>query len=95
VCYSLALSRAYDRGDLSVAYPIARGAAPLLTAAGGALLLQDSLTLVQYLAISLASSGLILAGEKGASRGAIGWASLTALAVATYTRVDAGGRPNR
>ena len=91
VCYSLGLAQAYQRGDLSVAYPLARGAAPLLTAAGGALFLRDTLTPLGYVGIALASLGLLVTGGVGASSGAILWALMTSIAVAVYTLVDAAG----
>jgi drug/metabolite transporter (DMT)-like permease len=42
--YKLFLIRAYEAGDLGQVYPLARGAAPLLTALAGSLLLDDVLT---------------------------------------------------
>ena len=91
LCYTLGLAQAYRHGDLSVAYPVARGTAPLLTAIGGAVLLQDSLAPMAYVGIALASAGLILAGGRGTSSGAIGWAVITGVAIAAYTLVDAAG----
>ena len=43
VTYDVLLAGAYDRVDLSVAYPIARGASPALVALGGAVWLGDTI----------------------------------------------------
>ena len=44
VGYVLALSRAYELTDLAVAYPVARGTAPLLVTIGGVTLLGDAIS---------------------------------------------------
>jgi len=54
--YFLALSRAYDAGDLSIVYPVARSA-PLFVAIAGAFFLGEPLT-----SIGLAGILLVLAG---------------------------------
>ena len=43
VPYIVALASAYDRGDFSLAYPIARGGGALLAGIGGIVLLDDEL----------------------------------------------------
>jgi multidrug transporter EmrE-like cation transporter len=43
VLYVIALTRAYQHGDFSFAYPLARGAGALIAAIGGVLFLADSL----------------------------------------------------
>ncbi len=54
VAYTLVLVRAYEEAPLSVAYPIARGLAPLLTATGGAVFLSDGLAALGYVGAGLA-----------------------------------------
>ncbi len=94
--YALVLAGAYDRADLSVVYPIARGAAPLLTAIGGVLFLSDALPAIGYAGVAIAVAGLLLIG-RAAGRG-IGWALATAAIITSYTLIDtagvrAGGNP--
>ena len=55
--YFLALSRAYDAGDLSVVYPVARSA-PLFVAVAGALLLGEELTAIGVMGILLVLIGV-------------------------------------
>lgn len=89
--YAIVLAGAYDRADLSVVYPIARGTAPLLTAIGGALFLRDALGPVEYLGIVITVSGLLLIGRKGGWQRGVGWAVATAAIITTYTLVDTAG----
>src|SRR5215207_5053802 len=42
--YLVGLARAYDHGDFSVAYPLARGGGALAAAIGGVVLLEDELS---------------------------------------------------
>lgn len=51
VAYITALVRAYHHGDLSFAYPLARGGGALLAAIGGVVFLSDSLTGGEWLGI--------------------------------------------
>ena len=69
--YAIVLAAAYDRADLSVIYPIARGSAPLLTAVGGALFLRDSLTpagYVGWMAVAQRSVWATTHGRRGDRR---------------------------
>lgn len=91
VVYSLSLVQAYEQGDLSAAYPVARGFAPLLSAVGAAVLLHDSLPILGYLGILLVTGGLVAVAYRGASRATVGWALVTALTISLYTVVDAAG----
>ena len=90
VVYITTLARAYDIGDFSVTYPIARGAGALLAACGGLLFLGDSLTPVSVAGIGMAVFGIFLmAGPADNShvRAAL-WVSLT---VGAYSVVDGFG----
>ena len=94
--YKLFLSKAYRLGDMGQVYPIARGAAPLLTAlamAGlGEPLSPLALTGVVVLAIGV---GLMsLRGGRALARvetGAVAAALITALWIACYTILDGMG----
>ena len=84
--YGLTLVGAYERGDLSVVYPVARGTAPLLVTAGAALLLDDSLGWLGVLGVVLIASG-ILGVVRRPSRG-VGWALACGGFIAGYSLVD-------
>ncbi|TKD53391.1 EamA family transporter [Sphingomonas baiyangensis] len=96
--YQACLIRAMQRGDLSLVFPVMRGAAPLLTAIGGALLLGETLSAAGWAGIALASIAVIAFAwpAGGAWRAhpdavALGWAAATAIGVALYNVADANG----
>jgi drug/metabolite transporter (DMT)-like permease len=91
VGYSLTLVQAYEHGDLSTAYPVARGVAPLPTAIGAAFLLDDRLEPIGYLGLVLVSAGLIVVVSRGSGRAAVLWALSTGLTISLYTLVDTAG----
>jgi drug/metabolite transporter (DMT)-like permease len=62
VGYCLFLVRAYDQGELGQVYPIARGAAPLLVAIGGAVFAHEHLAPVSIGGLVLLSGGIIALG---------------------------------
>jgi drug/metabolite transporter (DMT)-like permease len=90
VGYMLALIAAYDHGDLSVVYPIARGAAPLLTALGGAIWFEEQPSAAGVIGICLVSIGLMSTARGSLTRG-VGWALATSATIVAYTLVDAAG----
>lgn len=65
VGYNLALSRAYEIGDLGLVYPIARGTAPMLTAAIGALVLGEYLTPIESIGVLVLVAGVWLMAARG------------------------------
>lgn len=90
--YSLALSAAYHRGELSLAYPLGRGAAPLLVILGGWMVLGESPAPLPLLGAALLGAGLGLlshAGWKAGRADAVGFALVAGVAIAGYTVVDA------
>lgn len=94
--YKLALAQAYRYGDLSQAYPLARGTSPLFSAVIAAIVLDERLGAWQLGAIALISAGL-LSMSLLERRGIVPRprllvaASLAGLTVAAYTVVDAWG----
>lgn len=58
--YKLALTGAYERGDLSRVYPIARGTAPVLVLALSGLVLADRLETLEVLGILGVGLGILL-----------------------------------
>ncbi len=91
VVYVLALVRAYEHGDFSFAYPVARGGGALLAALGGVLLLGDVLSGLAWLAIAVVVGGLASLVNPHVTRFALLWAGLTAATIGTYTVLDAAG----
>ena len=92
--YQLAVIRAYDTLDFSLAFPIARGVLPVVSGLLGVVLLGDRISVSGWLAISLVSLGLLMIA-RSAGRVRIG-AGLAAAALAgalgaIYNLVDAGG----
>ena len=60
--YALALIRSYRHGDLSMAYPVARGAGPLVVALVSTVLLGETLGPAGVLGIALITAGVIWLG---------------------------------
>jgi drug/metabolite transporter (DMT)-like permease len=91
--YAICLSAAYQRGALSVAYPLGRGVAPLLVTIGGWLLLAQRPDVGAVLGAGLLAAGLALIAVTGGREGqsaAVVFALLTGLTIACYSVVDAG-----
>lgn len=98
VFYFTALAEAYRSGDLGQVYPIARGAAPLMTAAGSLLVLGEAISGKSLAGILLLTAGVLLlsmpargGATSALDRRAIGFALLTAAIIATYTLIDGRG----
>jgi len=90
--YVIGLIQAFERLDMSVAYPIARGIAPILASAGAVLIFHEPITRVIIVGILLVSSGVGLIGmHRGLNRRALGWSGLTGVCIALYTVIDAQG----
>lgn len=90
VPYCVFLARAYDHGDFSLVYPMARGGGALLAALGGLLLLDDHLSPLGIGAIVLVAAGLFLLAGK--ARGPELWAALAvAVTIGAYSVSDANG----
>ncbi len=93
--YFLLLVEAYRVGDLSHAYPLARGSAPLMVAVG-AMLVGETLGPGEWAGVALVSGGIVslmLAGgqERHAGWRPIAYPLLTGLMIAVYTVVDGVG----
>lgn len=88
--YCIFLARAYDHGDFSLVYPMARGGGALLAAIGGIALLGDDLSPLALAAICLVAVGLFLLA--GRARGPELWSALVvAVAIGAYSITDAQG----
>jgi len=93
--YKFFLTYAYDRGDLSRVYPIARGAAPMVVALVGAVALSDAVSAKQYAAILVLGLGILIMARgvfsSGEDRRLLPFALGSAAATATYTLIDGMG----
>lgn len=88
--YQLVLIKAYEEEDFAVAYPIARGVAPLCTALLGCSLLGDQLTWWTWAGVGVISGGLLTLGWSGRSRpSGLVAAAAAGLLVTLYTVIDA------
>ncbi len=88
--YIIALSRAYDRGDYSLSYPLVRGGGALLGAVGGVVVLHDKLSTLSMIGILVVVGGLLVLAYAG-SRQTIVSALTVAVTIGAYTIVDAHG----
>lgn len=90
VGYVWFLARAYDLGDFSVTYPIARGTGAVLAAVGGVLLLDDSLSGLAVTGIAVAAVGLwLIAGP--ADNAHVRAALAVAATIGVYSVIDSHG----
>ncbi|HZQ12644.1 MAG TPA: EamA family transporter [Pseudolabrys sp.] len=95
--YFAALIETYRTGDLGHVYPIARGAAPLLTAAASFVFVGEHLSALSWSGIVLLAAGVLLLSARGSrdlaavDRRAVGFALLTALTICAYSVVDGIG----
>jgi drug/metabolite transporter (DMT)-like permease len=95
VGYYLLLMQAYRHADLSIAYPLMRGSAPVLVALA-APLAGDALTTGLLLGIALVAVGIALPvgigiRRGGVSRTGLGYGFATAGVIALYTLIDGIG----
>ena len=93
--YKLFLTYAYERGDLSRVYPIARGSAPLMVGLVSPFFLPDVITPVEFAGIAVLGLGILLMAQgvfaNGENRRLIPYALGSACATATYTLIDGQG----
>ena len=97
IAYYLALAQAYKFGDLGQAYPIARGSAPLMTAALATLWVGETLGAYAWTGIVVLAAGILLLAVRGGrplerlNVHSVGFALLTSLTITAYTLVDGVG----
>jgi drug/metabolite transporter (DMT)-like permease len=90
LAYFLLLAFAYDRAELSVVYPLARGLAPVLVLAGAVAFTGAETTARQVGGVLLVGSGILLVRGVRSGRGAL-LAVLISCVIASYTVVDKHG----
>jgi drug/metabolite transporter (DMT)-like permease len=93
--YQLFLAYAYEHGDLSRVYPIARGTAPLIVTIVGAFALADAVTATEYFGIFVLGLGIMTMARgvfsSGESRRMLPFALGAAVTTAGYSLVDGTG----
>ena len=87
VPYIVALASAYDHGDFSLAYPVARGGGALLAGIGGIVLLDDELSVLGVIAIATVTGGMVLL-SLGAEASQVMTALVVPYKIGIYTKVD-------
>ncbi len=90
VPYMWLLARAYNTGEFSVSYPVARGGGAALAAIGGVVALHDHLSPLAILGIAIVVCGLILLAY-GAHGRSLGIALLAAVSIGVYSTIDGKG----
>ncbi len=100
--YFAALIESYRSGDLGQVYPIARGSAPLMTAAASLIVVGEQLRVLSWAGIALLAFGVLLLSARGGrelthiDRRAVGFALLTAVTICAYSVIDGlGARASR
>ena len=98
--YFILLGGAYERGDLSLVYPLSRGSAPILVPLGALIFIGEKLSVGGVLGIMLVVGGIYCVHLPGFGRRALAapftalrgkaalWAILTGVAIAAYSLVD-------
>ena len=95
--YFASLIESYRTGDLGQVYPIARGSAPLMTAAVTSIFVGEKLSTLGWTGIVALVAGVFLLSARGGrqlaeiDRRAIGFALFTALTICAYSVVDGIG----
>jgi len=97
LAYFAALIESYRAGDMGQVYPVARGSAPLLTAAGTAVIIGERIGAQAWLGVVLLAGGVVLMSLRGGrelarlDRRAVGFALFTAITICAYSLVDGIG----
>jgi len=95
--YYITLTRAYEKGDFSLIYPMARGTAPALLAIWAVLFLDERPHLAGFAGLALLILGLIVVGgnvwwslrkTSALSASGVGLALGTALCISIYSAID-------
>jgi drug/metabolite transporter (DMT)-like permease len=92
VVYLFSLIRAFERADMTLAYPVARGIAPVLAASLAVGLGGEPLSVTSACGIGLVSLGVMTVGlGRNVDLRGVGWALVTGVCIAVYTVLDANG----
>ena len=92
LAYVILLAAAYRRADLSLVYPVARGAAPVLVLVAGVALLGTPTTAGEVGGVLLVAAGVLLVrGIRVEPGPGVPFGLAIACAIASYTLVDSRG----
>lgn len=91
VVYVRALVAAYEHGDFSLAYPLARGGGALVAALLAAVALGDGLGPAGWVSLLVVTIGLASLIRPGTPRIEVVYALVTAALIGVYTVIDADG----
>jgi len=92
IAYFYCLVRALDGGDLSTAYPIFRGTAPLVTLALSVAWLREPVTPLSLAGIVLIAGGMLaMVAGRHVDRATLHWSLAAGVLIALYTVIDARG----
>jgi drug/metabolite transporter (DMT)-like permease len=91
VFYVWALVAAYEHGDFSFAYPLARGGGAMVAALLGVVLLGDGLGVGGWASLLVVTIGLASLIRPGTPRNEVVYALLTAALIGSYTVIDTAG----
>jgi drug/metabolite transporter (DMT)-like permease len=92
--YQLVLQRGYERADLNLVYPLARGTGPLLTFLFAVTVLGDRPHAVAIAGVLAVVAGVLLISlggprRPGSTRTGVAWGVATGVTIAAYTLWDA------
>ncbi len=83
LAYLLCMIKAFEAADMGVAYPVMRGVAPALAAAGAVLAFDEPVSVEIAAGVALVSAGVAVVGlTRGANRRSLLWAAATGLTIA-------------
>lgn len=88
LAYFISLSTAYQRGELSAVYPVARGTAPLLAVMVGLLLLGERLPIPALIGVLCLMGGIWAVRRPSSAGAALVPALITGVLIAAYSSVD-------
>jgi drug/metabolite transporter (DMT)-like permease len=101
LCYFVLLARAYDSGEVSVVYPVARGSAPVVVLAFSAIALKEGVPAGAVAGVLLVALGVLLVGlgvfpgqmarENAPPLRDVWFGLAIGLFIASYTLVDSEG----
>lgn len=92
--YFILIAEAYAHGGVALAYPLMRGAAPLLTLLAGLVLLGEQVPLLESIGIATICGGVLLLVRRRGGRdeaASARFALINAVVIAAYTLNDAVG----
>jgi uncharacterized membrane protein len=101
LCYFVLLARAYDGGEVSVVYPVARGSAPVVVLVFSAIALKEGVPAGAVAGIVLVALGILLVGlgvfpgqmarENAPPMRDVAFGLAIGVVIASYTLVDSEG----